>query len=109
MKRRLIKILTILGLAVPVGILCLYTTSLSYPYCLAMESQWMRAKTQHELECRLFAFYQCCRIDPDLTVWRKDPPQEGQSTFRYLIFGKERLDVVVADDGSLVAMFTAYE
>ena len=38
MKRRFIKILTILGVAVPVGILCLYTTSLSYPYCLAMES-----------------------------------------------------------------------
>lgn len=109
MKRRFIKILTILGVAVPVGIFCLYHTSLSYAYCLAMESVWIQAKTQHELESRIFAFYRCFRIDPDLTVWRTDPPQEGHSTFRYLIFGKERLDVVVADDGSLVAMFTAYE
>lgn len=109
MKRRFLKILTILGVAVPLGILCLYTTSLSYPYCLAMESLWMKAKTQQELEARLFAFYQRCRIDPEMTVWRKDPPRQGQNTFRYLIFGKERLDVVVADDGSLVAMFTGYQ
>jgi hypothetical protein len=109
MKRRFIKILTILGVATPLGILCLYQTSLSYPYCLVMESQWAKARTQHELESRLFAFYRCFRIDPDMTVWKNDPPKEGQRILRYLIFGKERLDVVVADDGSLVAMFTAYE
>jgi hypothetical protein len=109
MKRRLIKVLTILGVAIPVGIFCLYTTSLSYPYCLAMEASWMQAKTRPELESRLFAFYRCSKVDPAFTVWRNDPPPDGQHILRYLIFGKERLDVIVENDGSLVAMFTAYE
>jgi hypothetical protein len=50
------------------GIACLYTTSLFYPCCLVIESTWMKAKTQRELEARLFAFYQCGRIDPARTV-----------------------------------------
>jgi len=109
MKLRIIKILTILGVAIPVGIVCLYHTSLSYPFCLAMESSWMQAKTRPELESRLFAFYRCSKVDRASTVWRNDPPQDGQHILRYVIFGKERLDVIVEDDGSLVAMFAAYE
>ena len=91
------------------GILCLYMTSLSYGYCLVMERMWMKAKTKEELESRLFAFYQCDPIDPALTVWNRTPLEEGQQTLRYLIFGKERLDVVVREDGVLVSMFAAYE
>jgi hypothetical protein len=109
MKRRALKAVVILAALVGLGIACLYRTSLSYPYCLVMESSWMKAKTQRELETRLFAFYRCGRIDPALTVWSKEPLKDGQTVFRYLIFGKERLDVMVANDGTITDMFTAYE
>ena len=35
--------------------------------------------------------------------------KDGQKVFRYLVFGKERLDVMVANDGTITDMFTAYE
>ena len=69
----------------------------------------MKAKTRPELEARLVAFYTCGRIDPALTIWSRNPPQNGQTVFRYLIFAKEPLDVMVADDGTITDMFTAYE
>ena len=108
MKRRW-KLMLLLPSITVTGIACLYATSLSYPYCLVMEPSWMKSKTRQELESRLFAFYQCRPIDPSLTVWSRNLPQEGHRTFRYLIFGKERLDVVVAEDDTLVSMFAAYE
>jgi hypothetical protein len=109
MKTKALKFITILVLLAVLGIACLYTTSLSYPYCLVMESSWMKAKTQRELEARLFAFYQRGRIDPARTVWKTEPLANGQTVFRYLIFGKERLDVMVANDGTITDIFSAYE
>ena len=109
MNTMAIKALVILSVLLALGITCLYTTSLSYPYCLVMEPAWMKAKTRHELEARLVAFYTCEPIDPELTVWRGNPPKGGQTIFRYLIFAKEPLDVIVADDGTITDMFTAYE
>ena len=109
MKRRALKAVIGFAALVPLSIVCLYTTPLSYPYSLAMESSWVKARTQRELEARLFAFYHCGRIDPSLTVWSKTPPGEGHSVFRYVIFDKERLDVVVAEDGTITDMFAAYE
>jgi hypothetical protein len=101
-------VFTAFPLVAALAVLCLYTTSLSDPYCLVREASWMKAKTQHELESRLFAFYSSSRIDPAMTVWSGVPLGKGQTVVRYLIFDKERLDVVVADDGAIVDMFTAY-
>lgn len=106
------KILTTIGVLVAVvatGILCLQLTSLSYLYCLLMEPGWLKSKTRHELESRLFAFYRVEPVDPGLTVWRQQPLRDGQTTLRYIIFGKEPLDAIVSRDGEIVDIFTAYE
>lgn len=93
----------------------LYTTPFSYLYCLARESSWMKSKTRHELEARLFAFYSMREMDPALTVWHQSPPwnltplKDDQKVLSYTIFAKERLDVLVAGDGEIVDMFPVYE
>jgi hypothetical protein len=95
--------------AMAAAVLGLYTTSLSDPYCLIRESSWLKAKTKHELESRLFAFYSSRKIDPAMTVWNRAPLKNGQTVIRYLIFDKERLDALIASDGTIVDMFTAYQ
>ena len=79
MRRRILKAAGIFVLLAALGIGCLFGTSLSYPYCLVLEPLWVNAKTRVELENRLFAFYRCEAIDPAHTVWREDPPPDGQT------------------------------
>lgn len=107
-KPKLYMAIAVVPVAVAAAVLGLYTTSLSDPYCLLRESSWLKAKTKHELESRLFAFYSSSRIDPAMTVWSGAPLKKGQTVVRYLIFDKERLDAVIASDGTIVDMFTAY-
>lgn len=115
MKTRLIMLTAGPLVLAALLILALYVTPFSYLYCLARETSWMKSKTRHELEARLFAFYSMHETDPSLTVWHQappwnlTPPREGQKVLSYTIFAKERLDVLVAGDGEIVDMFAAYE
>ena len=93
-----------------VVILALYVTPLSYLYCLARESAWLRATNERQLERSLFAFYSKKEISPSASLWGKEHIlQAGQHMTQYLIFGKEPLDVVFFADGSIDAIYTSYE
>ena len=109
LMKAILTIAGVLCMTLLLGVLCLHLTSLSYLYCLLMEPGWLKSKTRHELESRLFAFYSVRPIDPGLTVWKRQPLRDGQITLRYLIFGKEPLDAIVASNGEIVEIFTAYE
>ncbi|RYD46587.1 MAG: hypothetical protein EOP85_07155 [Verrucomicrobiaceae bacterium] len=98
-----------------VVLLALYLTPFSYLYCLARESSWLKSKTRGELEARLVAFYSIRETDPTHTVWHRTPPwnltppRAGQKVLSYTIFARERLDVLVAEDGEIVDVFPAYQ
>ncbi len=102
----LVGLLTLMG----VGIFLLYVSPLSYLYCLSRENSWMKAINEGDLEHRLFAFYSKNPITPESSSWgRNHVLREGQRMTRYLIFGKEPLDVVINADGTLDAVYTSYE
>jgi len=92
------------------AIIGLYITPLSYLYCLARENSWLRATDQRDLERRLLAFYTKNPIEPTDSMWgRGHELTHGQKMIQYLIFGKEPLDVVYSDQGSIEAIYTSYE
>lgn len=87
-----------------------YTTPLSYLYCLAREDSWMQAKTRGEMQERLIGFYSESPITPEVPGWGIGRPlKEGESMIRYLILGKEPLDVVYSESGDVVAIYRSYE
>jgi hypothetical protein len=98
-----------IALVALLGVL-LYATPLSYLYCLALEDSWMQAKTRGEMEARLIGFYSVSEITPKVSGWGMGHSlKEGESMIRYLILGKEPLDVVYAGNGDVVAIYTSYE
>ena len=101
-----------LGITAVTGlaILALYATPLSYFYCLARESVWLRAADDRQLERSLFTFYSKREISPSESLWERGHVlKRGQHMTQYLIFGKEPLDVVFFADGSIDAIYTSHE
>lgn len=89
--------------------LCYYT-SLSYVYCLAREKSWLAAKTEAELDGRMWTFYTKRSIAPSNSMWgRSYALKPDERMIQYLIFGKEPLDVVFDRESRVVAAFTSYE
>jgi hypothetical protein len=88
----------------------MHTMPVSYLYCLARENVWMMAKTESELEASLPIFRSEMEITPKVPgAGSNHQLQEGDRMIRYLIFGKEPLDVVYSSDGTVDAMYTSYE
>jgi hypothetical protein len=87
-----------------------YGTPLSYFYCLAREKAWLAAKTESELDRRMWAFYSKRPILPSNSMWGDNYVlQPGERMVQYLVFGKEPLDVVLDGESRVVAAFTSYE
>lgn len=87
-----------------------FATPLSYVYCLAREDSWMQAKTRAEMEERLIGFYSESEITPEVAGWGMGRQlKQGETLIRYMVLGKEPLDVVYAGDGDVVAIYTSYE
>ncbi|HEX7861113.1 MAG TPA: hypothetical protein VF773_12340 [Verrucomicrobiae bacterium] len=88
----------------------LYTTPLSYMYCLLREESWMAAKTEAQLDRRVFAFYTKQRIPPKDSSWGWNYVlKRGERMIQYMIFGKEPFDVVLDEKSQVVAAVTSYE
>jgi hypothetical protein len=103
------KYVILIALVALLGIL-FFPTPLSYFYCLARESSWMQAKTRAEMEERLIGFYSESEITPKVAGWGMGHQlKQGETMIRYMILGKEPLDVVYAGDGNVVAIYTSYE
>lgn len=103
------KAILVIAIVALLGVL-FYATPLSYLYCLAREDSWEQAKTRGEMEDRLFGLYSESRITPAVPGWGMGCSlKEGESMIRYLILGKEPLDVVYAANGDVVAVYTSYE
>lgn len=95
-------------LALAMGVV--HTMPVSYLYCLAREEAWMAAKTEGELVASLPVFRSEMEITPAVPGWGSSHKlEEGDRMIRYLIFGKEPLDVVYASDGTVDAVYTSYE
>ncbi|MFC7339370.1 hypothetical protein ACFQY0_19415 [Haloferula chungangensis] len=95
-------------LALALGVV--HTMPFSYLYCLAREEAWLAAKTEKELVARLPVFRSEVEITPAVPGWGSHHKlREGDRMIRYLIFGKEPLDVVYARDGTVDAVYTSYE
>ena len=87
-----------------------YTTPLSYAYCLAREDSWLAAKTEAELDRRMFAFYTKRSIEPSESMWANSYPlKPSERMIQYLVFSKDPLDVVFDGQSRVVAAFTSYE
>ncbi|HEU5124343.1 MAG TPA: hypothetical protein VFW05_09800 [Verrucomicrobiae bacterium] len=87
-----------------------YGTPLSYIYCLAREKSWLAAKTEAELDGRMWAFYTKRSIAPSNSMWGHDYAlKPDERMVQYLVFAKEPLDVVFDRDSRVVAAFTSYE
>jgi hypothetical protein len=87
-----------------------YRTSLSYLYCLAREKSWLTAKTEAELDRRMWAFYTKRSITPAQSMWgRSYAPKPDERMVQYLIFAKEPLNVVFDRESRIVTAFTSYE
>jgi hypothetical protein len=87
-----------------------YATPLSYFYCLAREKSWLAAKTEAEMDSRMWAFYTKRSIDPSNSLWGWSyvlKPEERM--IQYRVFAKEPLDVVLDRESRIVAAFTSYE
>ena len=103
------KAILLIALVALLGIL-LFPTPLSYFYCLAREGSWMQAQTRAEMEERLIGFYSESEITPKVSGWGMGHSlKDGESMIRYLILGKEPLDVVYTDSGDVVTIYTSYE
>ena len=88
----------------------MHTMPISYLYCLAREDAWIAAKTEGELVASLPIFRSEMEITPKVAGWGMNHQMEdGDRMIRYLIFGKEPLDVVYASDGRVEAVYTSYE
>jgi hypothetical protein len=99
-------VVTLVGVAIA---LC-YGTPLSYLYCGIRENSWLAAKTEAELDSRMWAFYTKHSIAPSNSMWGRDyvlKPDERM--IQYLIFAKEPLDVVFNSKSNVVVAFTSYE
>lgn len=95
-------------LALAMGVV--HTMPVSYLYCLAREDAWLAARTEGELVASLPAFRREREISPEVPGWGSNHKlREGDRMIRYLIFGKEPLDVVYASDGTVDAVYTSYE
>ena len=103
------KAILLIALVALLGIL-LFPTPLSYFSCLAREGSWMQAQTRAEMEERLIGFYSESEITPKVSGWGMGHSlKDGESMIRYLILGKEPLDVVYTDSGDVVTIYTSYE
>jgi hypothetical protein len=101
--------MSIVGFAL-MSVVILYVTPLSYLYCLSRAESWMKSKNEKELEEKLVVFYTKQSITPAQSSWgNKHILTPGQRTERYMIFGKEPLDVVFSADGSIASIYTSYE
>lgn len=113
MKRiiqRAAKAFIALAVLVAVVITVLYATGLSYIYCSFREGSWKKASNERDLESRLFAFYSKSSITPEQSYMGRDHViTPGQRMTRYLIFGKEHLDIVYNEDGSVAGFYVSYE
>ena len=97
-------------LLVAAAIALCYATPLSYFYCLAREESWLAAKTEAELDGRMWAFYTKQSIAPSDSMWgRSYALKPDERMIQYLIFDKEPLDVVFDRESRVVAAFTSYE
>ncbi|MCD6050668.1 MAG: hypothetical protein K0Q55_2071 [Verrucomicrobia bacterium] len=97
-------------LLVGVAIALCYATRLSYIYCLSREKSWLAAKTEAELDGRMWAFYTKRAIAPSDSMWGKRYAlKPDERMIQYLIFAKEPLDVVFDRESRVVAAFTSYE
>jgi hypothetical protein len=97
-------------LLVGAAIALCYTTPLSYFYCLTREKSWLAAKTEAELDRRMWAFYTKRPIAPSHSMWGSSyvlGPEERM--VQYLVFAKEPLDVVLDRESRIVVAFTSYE
>ena len=98
-----------IALVALLGIL-FFPSPLSYFYCLAREGSWMQAKTRAEMEERLIGFYSESEITPEVAGWGTERSlKQGETLIRYMILGKEPLDVVYSRSGDVVAIYTSYE
>ena len=87
-----------------------YRTSLSYLYCLARENSWLQAKTETDLDHRMWMFYTKRSIAPSNSMWGSSYTLgPGEHMVQYLIFAKEPLDVVFDRQSRVVAAFSSYE
>lgn len=103
------KAILLIALVALLGIL-LFPTPLSYFYCLAREGSWMQAQTRAEMEARLIGFYSESEITPKVAGWGMGHRlKQGETMIRYMILGKEPLDVVYSGSGDVVAIYTSYE
>jgi hypothetical protein len=87
-----------------------YTTPLSYFYCLARENSWLAAKTEAELDSRMWTFFTKRSIAPSNSMWGRDHVlKPDKRMVQYLVFAKEPLDVVFDRESRVVVTFTSYE
>ena len=87
-----------------------YATPLSYIYCLAREKSWLAAKTEAELDGRMWALCTKRPLAPSDSMWgRSYVLKPDERMIQYLIFAKEPLDVVIDRESRVVAAFTSYE
>ena len=101
-----LAVITFVGVAIA---LC-YGTPLSYLYCLARENSWLAAKTEAQLDHRMWTFYTKRSIAPSNSMWGRDyvlKPDERM--IQYLVFAKEPFDVVLDRESNVVVAFTSYE
>jgi hypothetical protein len=107
---KMLIFLPALSIAASALIALLPFTPLSYLYCVAREDSWLKAKTEQELEQRLFVFYSKKQIQPLESGWgAAHLMREGERMTRYMILGDCPLDVVYANDGAIAAIYTSYE
>jgi len=100
----------ICGVIVMLTMGVVHTMPVSYLYCLMREEAWLAAKTEEELVASLPVFRSEREISPEVPGWGGNHRlRAGDRMIRYLIFGKEPLDVVYASDGRVDAVYTSYE
>ncbi len=110
-RKRVVFISACAVIAVAGAIIAIcYATPLSYVYCLAREKSWLAAKTEAELDGRMWAFYTKRSIAPSNSMWGRDYAlKPDERMVQYLVFSKEPLDVVFDHESRVVAAFTSYE
>ncbi len=92
------------------GFIGIYGRAIPYFYCLARESSWLQAKTEAELDRKMFMFYSKRPIAPSESMWgRRYDLKPGERMIQYLVFYCEPYDVVFDSESRIIEAFTSYE
>jgi hypothetical protein len=112
MKRQRTWYRTLIATIAAVGVAYLILEGLSYHLAssayrgLAAD----RPLDQSELEARLGLLAWRARSFDRSTSWARNRPLEpGEHLVRYLVLGREPIDVILADDGSVVGIYSSFE